>query len=49
MCGMLSSIRRATAMFFRSSKPEVFGMCSSGVLSGWNASGMNVTKPRVSS
>jgi hypothetical protein len=34
MCGTLSSIRRATAMFFRSSKPVVFGMCESAVLSG---------------
>ena len=49
MCGMLSSIRRATAMFLISSKPVVFGMCCSGVLSGWKASGMKVTKPLVSS
>ena len=34
MCGMLSSIRRATAMFLMSRKPVVFGICCSGVLSG---------------
>src|ERR1035438_4910065 len=49
MCGMLSSISRATAMFLISAKPVVFAMCCKAVLSGWNASGMYVTKPCVSS
>ena len=49
MCGILSSISRDTAICRISSKPVVFPMCYSAVLSGWNASGMNVTNPCVSS
>ena len=49
MCGKLSSTSRLTAICLMSSMPVVFGRCCSGVFSGWNASGMNVWKPPVSS
>ena len=49
MCGKLSSISRATAIAFRSSKPVVSGSFIAGASQGWKASGMKVTKPPVSS
>ena len=48
-CGTLSSISRLTAIVRRSITALGFLMCASPVLSGWNASGMNVWNPPVSS
>ena len=49
MCGKLSSISRLIAMTFRSITPEGLGRWAICELSGWNASGMNVWNPPVSS
>ena len=50
-CSMLSSMRRDTAIIFRSSMPVVCFQPrrSKTVFSGWNGSGMNAMKPSVSS
>ena len=49
MCGKLSSISRLMAIVFRSITPDGLGMSSIRELSGWNARGMNVWNPPVSS